>query len=119
LATNVNEAKLISKLSGRPAHVAGDTFVWNDELIDQATAIVILLKVNNQVPVGDSVKLRLHQAYINKFSSYLDDDQIDDNEHSPETAARVWFSALCRSVKRKDPLGKDVVKQILIDLHKN
>jgi hypothetical protein len=117
--TEINQAKLLSYLSGRPAKVAGDIFVWNGSLVDRATAVVAFLKVNNQVPVGDSVKMRLHQTYTNRFADYAEREDlagiIDDH---PDKAARIWFNLLCRIIKGKnEPLSNDVVKQILVDLH--
>jgi hypothetical protein len=120
--TDINQAKLISKLSGRPARVQDDVFIWNGHFIDRATAIVALLKVNNQVPVNDSVKIRLHNNYNNRFLNHGD---IEDMVHirsdgDPETAARVWFSIVCRTIKgASELLPSATVKQILIDLHRN
>lgn len=120
--TDINQAKLISKLSGRPAKVQDDVFIWNEHFIDRATAIVALLKINNQVPVGDSVKLRLHARYNQRF---LKHGNIEDMVHvrrdeDPETAARVWFNIVCRTIKgANELLPPETVKQILIDLHRN
>ncbi len=119
--TDINQAKLISQLSGRPACVQDDVFIWNGHLIDRATAIVALLKINNQVPVGDSVKLRLHQRYNQRFLKHGD---IEDMVHistddDPETASRIWFNIICRTIKgANELLPAETVKQILIDLHK-
>ena len=41
--TEINQAKLISKLSNKPAKVANDVFIWNGVLIDRASAIVHVL----------------------------------------------------------------------------
>jgi hypothetical protein len=120
--TDINQAKLISQLSGRPARVQDDVFIWNGHFIDRATAIVALLKVNNQVPVGDSVKLRLHSNYNARFLKHGD---IEDMVHirtddDPETASRIWFNMVCRTIKgASELLPPATVKQILIDLHRN
>lgn len=120
--TDINQAKLVSHLSGRPARVKDDVFIWNGHFIDRATAIVALLKVNNQVPVNDSVKIRLHNNYNARF---LDHGNIEDMVHigtddDPETAARIWFNLVCRTIKgAHDLLSAETVKQILIDLHRN
>lgn len=120
--TDINQAKLVSLLSGRPAKIQDDVFIWNGHIIDKATAIVALLKINNHVPVGDSVKLRLHRNYNNRF---LVHGNIEDMVHvrtddDPEKAARIWFNIVCRTIKgSSEILPPQVVKQILIDLHKN
>jgi hypothetical protein len=120
--TDINQAKLVSHLSGRPARVKDDVFIWNGHFIDRATAIVALLKVNNQVPVNDSVKIRLHNNYNARF---LDHGNIEDMVHirtddDPETAARIWFNLVCRTIKgAHELLSAETVKQILIDLHRN
>lgn len=116
--TDINQAKLVSKLSGRPAHVDGDIFVWNGHLIDRATAIVLLLKTNNQVPVGDSVKLNMHKNYNTKFQQFKDREHWADIAHDEaDVAARMWFGLIGRELKRDVPFTPDQVKQILIDLH--
>lgn len=117
--TDVKQAKLLSHLSGRPAKVKDDIFIWNGYLIDRATAVVALLKVNNQVPVGDSVKIRLHQAYDRKFAVYQDSAECVSIENDDiGMAARIWFNMVCRNVKgQAEQLSSDVVQQILVDLH--
>ena len=119
--TEINQAKLMSQLSGRPAHVKADIFVWNGRLIDRATAVVALLKTNNAVPVSDSVKMQMHYNYLQKFRSYEDaEDLVFDNpDRKPDENARIWFNAVCRVIKKPEVLPNDVMKQILIDLHKN
>ena len=118
---DIEEAKLLSKLSGRPAHVVADVFVWNGHLIDRATAVVALLKNNNQVPVSDSVKMRMQYNYNKKFQFYTDEPFLNvaaDND--PATSARVWFNFVCRSVKTENTeLPAEVLKSILVELHKN
>jgi hypothetical protein len=120
--TDINQAKLVSQLSGRPARIQDDVFIWNGHIIDKATAIVAVLKVNNQVPVSDSVKLRLHNNYNKRFLVHGD---IEDMVHvrtddDPEKAARIWFNLVCRTIKgANEVLPAETVKQILIDLHKN
>lgn len=117
--TDIAQARLVSHLSGRPAKVQGDVFVWNGHLIDRATAVVALLKVNNQVPVGDSIKMRLHQAYETRFKQYNHtEDLVGIIDDEPPKSARIWFNILCRAIKGKDSaLTSDQVRQILIELH--
>ena len=117
--TDINQARLVSHLSGRPAKVADDIFVWNGSIIDRATAVVAFLKVNNQVPVPDSVKMRLHEAYEQRFAAYQDsEDLVGITDDQPDKSARIWFNMLCRIIKGKSgPMSKDLVKQILVDLH--
>ncbi len=117
--TEINQAKLISHLSGRPAKVVDDVFIWNGSLVDRATAVVAFLKINNQVPVGDSVKIRLHETYNARFANYAESESlIGITDDQPDKSARIWFNLLCRIIKGKsEPLSKEVVKQILIDLH--
>jgi hypothetical protein len=119
--TEINQAKLVSKLSGRPVHVKDDVFIWNGHLIDRATAIVALLKANNAVPVGDSIKLKMFFSYTEKFKAY---DSIEDlvdlfHDRNPVDQSRIWFNAVCRIIKGTETLPNEVMKQILIDLHKN
>lgn len=117
--TEINQAKLLSHLSSRPARVRDDVFVWNGCLIDRATAVVALLKINNQVPVGDSVKLRLYRVYRDRFSNYeMAERLVNINNENPETAARIWFNVVCRTIKgSSEILNSSIVKQILVDLH--
>ena len=120
--TEIGEAKLLSSLSGRPAKIGYDVFAWNGHLIDRATAIVALLKVNNQVPVNDSVKLRLKENYERRFAAYkITEDLADINDNDPLASARIWFNFVCRIIANKDktPLSADEVKGVLIELHRN
>lgn len=118
--TEINQARLISHLSGRPAKVAGDVFVWNGSLIDRATAVVVFLKVNNQVPVPDSVKMRLQEAYQKRFAAYEDTEElVGITDEQPDKSARIWFSLLCKVIKGKDnTVSNELAKQILVDLHR-
>lgn len=119
---DINRAKLMSQLSGRPAHVVGDVFVWNGCIIDRATAIVALLKANNQVPVNDGVKMRMHQNFYDKFKQLEETEDLvfNDYDQDPAVNARIWFNAVCRTIKKTtENLPNEVVKQILIDLHRN
>lgn len=119
--TDIQQAKLLSHLSGRPAKIAGDVFAWNGHLFDRATAIVAILKVNNQVPVSDSVKMRLYQAYNQRFAQHDDDEYlVNISDEAPDTAARIWFNAVCRILKPRDsaPKTADEVKSILVELHR-
>ncbi len=118
----IGKAKLLSQLSGRPAHIAEDVFAWNGCLIDRATAIVALLKANNQVPVSDGVKMTMHQNFYDKFKDFEDTEDLvfNDTDRDPAVNARVWFNLVCRTVKKTtESLPNDVVKQILIDLHRS
>lgn len=115
--TDIAQAKLVSKLSNRPARVHGDVFIWNGILIDRASAIVALLKINNQVPVNDSVKCRLYQNYETKFMELQDKIKIKTEETDATTLAKVWFHRLCSTLKNNELLKNSEVKQILIDLH--
>lgn len=119
--TEINQAKLLSQLSGRPAHVKEDVFAWNGHIIDRATAVVALLKTNNAVPVSDSVKMQMHWNYNKKFKQYEDTEDLVFNnpDNTPDTNARIWFNAVCRVIKKSEVLSNDVMKQILIDLHRN
>ena len=119
-----NSANLISKLSGKPVHIQDDVFAWNGIIIDRATAIVALLKIYNQVPVGDSIKLNTAKKYSTKFKSfedlpmYVDVYATEEMINNVETLARIWFNKLCKIVKGDvKELPKDVVKQILVTLH--
>lgn len=116
-STDIAQAKLVSKLSSAPARVSGDVFVWNDVLIDRASAVVALLKINNQVPVRDSVKVRLYQNYQKRFGDQKNTIFLNTDETDDSTLACVWFHRLCSKVKSAEPLGKDSVKQMLIILH--
>jgi hypothetical protein len=117
--TDISQAKLLSKLSGRPHHVCNDVFVWNDHIVDRASAVVALLKVNNQVPVSDHVKMRMHDSYLARFADYEDRlPELGNNDETPDAAARIWFNTLCRTIKGKnETLPNDQVHRILIDLH--
>ncbi len=117
----IGKARLLSQLSGRPAHIAGDVFVWNGCIIDRATAIVALLKANNQVPVSDGVKMTMHQNFYEKFKDFEETENLvfNDTDRDPAVNARIWFNAVCRTIKKTtESLPNDVVKQILIDLHR-
>lgn len=119
---DIGRAKLMSQLSGRPAHVVNDVFVWNGCIIDRATAIVALLKANNQVPVNDGVKMRMHQNFYDKFRQFEETEDLvfNDYDKGPAVNARIWFNVVCRTVKKTtENLPNEVVKQILIDLHRN
>jgi len=120
--TEILEAKLVAKLSGRPVHVKGDVFVWHDHLIDRATAIVALLKSNNQVPVSDHVKMQMHENFYRKFKQFEETEDLvfNDIDKDPPASARIWFNFVCRKIKTtQDILPSEQVKQILLDLHKN
>lgn len=122
LDTELGQAALLSKLSGKPALVFDDVFAWNGKIIDRATAIMALLKVYNHVPVGDTVKLSAYKKYNDRFDPIKDSDffvkiyQEDGKDIARE--ARIWFSVVCRTIQGNvTEMPKDVVKQILISLH--
>ena len=119
-----NSANLLSKLSGKPVHIQDDLFAWNGILIDRAMAIVVLLKVYNQVPVGDNIKLKSVKKYLSRFKNFEDspiyvDPYVSEEMHKDiETLARIWFNKICRIIKGDvDELTKQTVKQILVTLH--
>jgi hypothetical protein len=117
--TDIAQAKLVSQLSGRPAKIHDDVFIWNGHMIDRATAVVAFLKINNQVPVGDGIKMRLHQAYDQRFAAYDEQEElVNIADEQPDKAARIWFNILCRKIKGKSAaLSHEEIKRILIDLH--
>jgi len=119
-----HSANLVSKLSGKPVHIQDDLFAWNGMLIDKATAIVALLKVYNQVPISDSIKLNASRKYLEKFKNfehlpmYVDVYAVEDVTNSVETLARIWFNKVCKTIKGDvNELPKETVKQILVTLH--
>lgn len=118
--TDVSAAKLLSKLSDRPTLVSADVFVWHGHLIDRATAVTALLKVNNQVPVNDSVKMRLQFNYNKRFKDYPDEEFLNvADDQPPDTSARIWFNYVCREIKPRGVLDPTQLKNLLIDLHRN
>jgi len=124
LDIDFDSANLVSKLSGKPVHIQDDLFAWNGILIDRATAIVALLKIYNQVPVGDSIKLNTAKKYSAKFKNfehlpmYVDVYATEEIINNVETLARIWFNKLCKIIKGDvKELPKETVKQILITLH--
>lgn len=122
LDTDIKQAALLSYLSGRPAWVREDIFIWNGHIIDRATAIVALLKVKNQIPVSDGVKKRMYKNYVKKFEQYADLEELLDHDKETideETKSRVWFNRICRIIKTENlqSLSNDITKNILIELH--
>jgi hypothetical protein len=118
--TDISAAKLLSKLSDRPTLVSADVFVWRGHLIDRATAVTALLKVNNQVPVNDSVKMRLQFNYNQRFRDHFDEGFLNvASDEQPDTSARIWFNYVCREIKPKSVLDPVQLKNVLIDLHRN
>jgi hypothetical protein len=116
--TEYKQAQLLSKLSGLPANVKDDVFVWNDKILDRATAIVALLKVYNQVPVGESAKRRLYRQYQTKFESVCKERKIQiQNEDSSESGS-IWFYQVCKRIQGAATTRTSAeVKQIMIGLH--
>jgi hypothetical protein len=125
LDIDFHSADLISELSGKPVHIQDDLFAWNGMLIDRATAIVALLKVYNQIPISDSIKLNSARKYLERFKHlehlpmYVNVyDTVEVTIVGAETMARIWFNKVCKIAKGSvDELPKDVVKQILVTLH--
>lgn len=113
-ATDIKQAALMSRLSGVPARVQDDIFVWNGILIDRASAVVALLKIYNQVPISTAAKTKLHSLYSDKFSKAASTMVIDHDQDQVD----IWFYKLCKTVqgevKTRTP---EEVKQILIGLH--
>ena len=122
LDTELGEAALISKLSGKPHCVFDDVFAWNGKVMDRATAIIALLKVYNQVPVSDSVKMTSFERYSNRFDAIKDSDFFIDiyfeDTRDPAREARIWFNKVCTAVKGDiTELAGDKIKDILVTLH--
>jgi hypothetical protein len=119
-----DSANLLSKLSGKPVHIQDDLFAWNGILIDRAMAVVVLLKVYNQIPMGDNIKLKSVKKYLARFKNFEDlpmyvDPYVSEEMYKDiETLSRIWFNKICRIIKGDvDELPKQTVKQILITLH--
>lgn len=122
LDTELGQAALISKLSGRPHPVFDDVFAWNGKIVDRATAVIALLKVYNQVPVSDTVKMSVFDKYAKRFEAIRSSDFfIDvyfDDTRDPATESRIWFNKVCAAVKGDvNELAKEQIKDILITLH--
>lgn len=122
LDTELGQAALISKLSGRPHPVFDDVFAWNGKIVDRATAIIALLKIYNQVPVNDSVKMTVFEKYTKRFNAIKDSDFFIDvyfeDTRDPAKEARIWFNKVCAAVKGDvAELPKETIKDILITLH--
>lgn len=120
-ATDISVAKLLNKLSDKPTLVSADVFVWHGHLVDRATAVVALLKNNNQVPVSDHVKQQMQQNYNRRFSQYTDEEFLNvGTDQQPDVSARIWFNHVCRKLRGRNPaLPPEELKNLLIDLHKN
>jgi hypothetical protein len=122
LDTELGQAALISKLSGKPALVFDDVFAWNGKVIDRATAVLALLKVYNHVPVSDGVKMATFERYSNKFDSIKNSDYFIDiwfeDTRDAAKESRIWFNKLCTAIKGNvAELPKETIKQILVTLH--
>ena len=122
LDTELGQAVLLSKLSGKPAHVFDDVFAWNGKIMDRATAIVALLKVYNHVPVGDNVKLCAYKKYYKRFEPIEHSDffvgSTFDEDRDEDQQARFWFSSVCHAVRGDvTEISTETIKQILITLH--
>lgn len=122
LDTEIGQAALLSSLSGKPALVFDDVFAWNGKVIDRSTAIIALLKVYNQVPVSDTVKVSAFEKYQKRFepikhSSFFVEVFSEDTK-DPTIEAKIWFTKICYTIKGSvEELNKDSVKDILITLH--
>jgi hypothetical protein len=111
--TDIDQAALMSKLSGVPAQVQADVFVWNGVLVDRATAVVSLLKVYSQVPVSTSAKNQLYNKYIQKFNHEPRSLSVTDDN------SEIWFYKLCKKIQGEvKTRTSEEVKQILIGLHR-
>ena len=123
LDIDFDSANLISKLSGKPVHIRDDLFAWNGILIDRATAVVALLKIYNQVPIGDSIKLNISKKYLDRFKNFEHlpmyvDVYAEEVFNDDEKLSRIWFNKVCKIVKGNvTELPKETIKQILITLH--
>lgn len=122
LDTELGQAALISKLSGKPAHVFDDVFAWNGKVMDRATAVIALLKIYNQVPVSDTVKMSVFEKYANRFDAIKDSDFFIDiyfeDTRDPAKEARIWFNKVCTAVKGNiAKLPNEQIKDILVTLH--
>jgi hypothetical protein len=122
LDTELGQAALISKLSGKPHCVFDDVFAWNGKVMDRATAVIALLKVYNQVPVSDTVKISVFEKYALRFDAIKDSDFfIDiyfDDTRDPAKEARIWFNKVCTAVKGDiTELPANQIKDILVTLH--
>ena len=108
----VGKAKLMSTLSGNPANVCDDVFVWNGHIMDRATAVVAMLKTYNQLPVTTQAKQKLYVNCKKKFGTVTDDVTEE------EIGANIWFHSKCLAIKesRATRTNEDI-KQLLIYLH--
>jgi hypothetical protein len=122
LDTELGQAALISKLSGKPAQVFDDVFAWNGKILDRTTAIISLLKVYNQIPVSDSVKVSAFERYYKRFEPINSTDFFVDvyfeDTRNPEVEARFWFNKVCNIIRGDvKELPNEVIKDILVTLH--
>jgi len=115
--TDIKQAALMSRLSGRPAQVTGDVFVWNGRIVDRASAVVALLKVYSQVPVSTSAKVKLCDQYHQKFG-HDDSGFVISTDDTSSTRSEIWFYKLCKAIKGEVAVRTDTeIKEILISLH--
>jgi len=111
--TDIDQAALMSKLSGVPAQVQPGVFVWNGILVDRASAVVSLLKVYNQVPVSTSAKNQLYNKYIKQFNQETRALSVTDDN------SEIWFYKLCKKIQGEvKTRTNEEIKQILIGLHR-
>jgi hypothetical protein len=122
LDTEIGEAILLSSLSGRPTHVIDDVFAWNGKIVDKATAVIALLKVYNQIPISDNIKMNAYSRYHDRFNAIRHSDFFVnvflEETRDPATEARIWFNKICTTIKGDiNELPNETIKQILITLH--
>jgi len=119
--TDLGQAVLLSQLSGKPVNVVDNVFVWNGTIMDRATAIVVLLKAYNQVPINNNVTLSLYTKYQKTFEKYTDSGvyvSVYQGEADVQAMSRMWLSKIVKRAKGSIPtLTPESVKQILISLH--
>jgi hypothetical protein len=119
--TDLGQAVLLSQLSGKPVNVVDNVFVWNGTIMDRATAIVVLLKAYNQVPINNNVTLTLYTKYQKTFEKYSDSSvyvSVYQGEADVQAMSRMWLSKIIKRAKGSIPtLTPESVKQILISLH--
>jgi len=119
--TDLGQAVLLSQLSGKPVNVVDNVFVWNGTIMDRATAIVVLLKAYNQVPINSNVALSLYTKYQKTFEKYADSGvyvSVYQGEADVQAMSRMWLSKIVKRAKGSIPtLTPESVKQILISLH--
>lgn len=114
----LGQAQLLSQLSGRPARVKDDVFVWNGYILDRPTAVIALLKVYSTLPVTNGAKERLYNSYYKRFQNEETSFVINKNNENSDWTVETWFYKLCKRIKGKiDQRSNNEIKEILIYLH--